>query len=144
MPEDNINIVPSENGNIIFAPDVVATIAGLAASSVAGVTGMSGGMTDGIADLLGFKNLTKGVKVDLGREETLINVNIVVRYGLKIHEVSKEVQESVKNAVETMTGLKVIAVNIYVQSVSFDEDEEKAKKREKEKLEQQPKQPKPR
>ena len=142
MPEDtNLNIVASENGNIIFAPDVVATIAGLAASSVEGVTGMSGGVTDGIADLLGFKNLTKGVKVDLGREETLLNLNIVVRYGLKIHQIAKDVQEAVKSAVETMTGLKVIAVNIYVQSVSFDEDEVKSKKqREKEKVEQ----PKPR
>ncbi len=134
MSEDtNVNIVPTESGSVIFAPDVVATIAGLAASSVEGVTGMSGNVTDGIADLLGFKNLTKGVKVDLGREETIINVNIVVRYGLKIHEVSKEVQDAVKDAVETMTGLKVIAVNILVQSVSFDEEPKPKKAKDKEK-----------
>lgn len=113
-----------ENGKITFADDVIAIIAGLAATEVSGVAGMSGGITGGIAEMLGRKNknLTKGVKVQVGEKEAIIDLFIFVDYGVKIPEVSWNVQENVKKAVETMTGLTVTEVNIHVQGVNFEKD----------------------
>jgi len=79
---------------------------------------MSGGITSGIAEMLGRKNLTKGVKVEVGTEETAIDLNVIVDYGVQIHKVAFDVQENVKKAVETMTGLHVVEVNVYVQGVN--------------------------
>lgn len=106
-----------KNGTISFADDVIATIAGLAATEVEGVAGMSGGIMGGIAELLGKKNLTKGVKVEVGQEETSIELSIVVEYGVEIHKVCETIQKNVKKALETMTGLRVLSVNINVQGV---------------------------
>lgn len=129
-----------DGGKIIFATDVIATIAALAAAEVKGVTGMSGGMVEGITELLGRKNLTKGVKVDVGSEEAAVDVNVVVQYGFRIQDVCKEIQNSIRNAVETMTGLRVVEVNVFVQSVSFENaGAEVAEKAKKEKAEKPPK-----
>ena len=116
-------------GSVKIANDVVATIAGLAAVDVAGVAGMSGGIVGGIAEMLGRKNFSKGVKVDVGEKEALVEAYIIVDYGVKISEVAQNVQKSVKNAVETMTGLEAKAVNVYVQGVVFPtEKQNKAEK----------------
>ena len=121
--EENV----TEGGKVVFATDVIATIAALATADIKGVVGMSTGVVDGIAQMLGRKNLTKGVKVEVGTEEAAVDVSIVVQYGYKIHEVCHEVQAAVKNAIETMTGLRVVEVNVSVESVVF----EKAEKTEK-------------
>lgn len=113
----------SKNGKISFANDVVAIIAGLATIDVEGVAGMSGGMVEGFTELLGKKNLTKGIKVEVGEEEVAVDVYIVVDYGSIINEVAKEVQSAIKNAIETMTGLNVVEVNVYIQGVHIDKDE---------------------
>jgi uncharacterized alkaline shock family protein YloU len=109
-------------GKISFASDVVATIAGLAAVEIPGVAGMSGGIVDGIANLLGRKNLTKGVKVEVGTEEAAVDLFMVINYGVAIHTVAQNVQENVKSAVETMTGLHVVEVNVYVQGVQVEKE----------------------
>lgn len=109
------------NGTITFANEVIATIAGLAAVDVKGVAGMSGGFTDGITELLGRKNLSKGIKVEVGAEEVAVDISIVVDYGIPIPEVAENIQTSVIKAVETMTGLKVVEVNIGVQGIKFQE-----------------------
>lgn len=122
---NNVNYIEEASnkaGTISYANDVIAIIAGLAATEIAGISGMSGGITSGIAELLGRKNLTKGVKVELGTEETAIDLNVVVDYGVQIHKVAFEVQENVKRAVETMTGLRVVEVNVYVQGVNVVQD----------------------
>lgn len=85
---------------------------------------MSGGITSGIAEMLGRKNLTKGVTVELGKEETAIDLNIIVEYGSIIHEVTKKVQENVKKAVEILTGLRVVEVNVAVQGVNVKQEKE--------------------
>ena len=109
--------VKTENG-IKIADDVVAVIAGVAVSEVPGVAGMSGGFAGGISEVLsGKKNLAKGIKVEVGDKETKIDVNIIVEYGTRIPEVAFEIQNRVKTAVETMTGLKVLEVNVHVQGV---------------------------
>ena len=108
-----------QNSGIQIADDVVAVIAGVAVSEVPGVAGMSGGFAGGITEVLsGKKNLAKGIKVDVGEKETKIDVNIIVEYGSRIPDVAFEIQNRVKKAVESMTGLKVIEVNVHVQGVS--------------------------
>lgn len=113
-----------KNGTISFADDVIATIAGLAATEIEGVAGMSGGIMGGIAELLGKRNLTKGVKVEVGQEETSIDLSVIVEYGVEIHKVCESIQRNVKKALETMTGLRVLSVNINVQGVRVDKNSE--------------------
>lgn len=107
-------------GNVKISVDVVSTIAGIATSEIAGVAGMSGTLAGGIAEMLGAKkNPSKGVKVDMNEKTVTIDLYIVVDYGVRIPELSWEIQESVKNSVETMTGLEVLKVNIHIEGVSF-------------------------
>ncbi|MBQ1631522.1 MAG: Asp23/Gls24 family envelope stress response protein [Clostridia bacterium] len=116
----DITIESEENsGKIVFAEDVVATIATLAAAEVDGVYGMSGTAFEGIGEKLGKKNYTKGIKVEVGSVECAVDMSIIVRYGFRIQEVCRNVQVAVKNAIETMTGLKVVQVNIAVNSIVF-------------------------
>ena len=111
-------IVASENEGIKISNDVVASIAGVAVSEVQGVYSMAGGIAGGISEVFGGKkNLTKGIKVEVGEKETKIDVNIIVEYGVRIPDVAFEIQGRVKKAVETMTGLKVSGVNIHVQGI---------------------------
>jgi uncharacterized alkaline shock family protein YloU len=116
------NLDNSDYGQIKIADEVVGIIAGLAATEVPGVAGMSGGIAGGFAEMLGRKNLSKGVKVEVGEKEAAVDMFIIVEYGVKIPDVSWQIQESVKKAVETMTGLKVIEVNIHVQGVNIDKE----------------------
>ena len=122
---ENVNeeaIVEAENNNgIKISDDVVAVIAGVAVSEVPGVYGMAGGFAGGMGEVLsGKKNLSKGIKVEVGEKETKIDVNIIVEYGTRIPDVAFEIQNRVKKAVETMTGLKVIETNVHVQGVNTD------------------------
>lgn len=110
------------NGTITFASEVISTIAGLAAIDIPGVAGMSGGFVDGIVDLLGRKNLSKGIKVEVGQEEVAVDIAIVVDYGTPIPDVAESIQTSVIKAVETMTGLKVVEVNISVQGIKIKDE----------------------
>lgn len=124
MEENSINL-PEELGNVKITEEVVAIIAGLAATEVKGVAGMSGGLAGGIAEMLGRKNLSKGVKVEVGEKEAAIDLYIIVDYGCRIPDVSWEIQEKVKKAVENMTGLTVIEVNIHIQGVNIDKEPKK-------------------
>ncbi|NLY10489.1 MAG: Asp23/Gls24 family envelope stress response protein [Firmicutes bacterium] len=115
----------TELGDIRIANEVVGIIAGLAATDVEGVAGMSGGIAGGIAEMLGRKNLSKGVKVEVGEHEAAVDLDIIVEYGFSIPEVANNIQESVKRAIETMTGLSVVEVNIHILGVHFPQVEEK-------------------
>jgi uncharacterized alkaline shock family protein YloU len=108
-----------ENMGIVkISDEVVSVIAGLAASEIKGIVGMSAGLAGGITQIFGNKkNPSKGVKVTVGEESATIELVVVVEYGVKIPEVAAAVQESVKRSVESMTGLVVSAVNIYVQNI---------------------------
>lgn len=109
-------------GQIKISDEVVGTIAGIAAMEVPGVAGMSGGIAGGIGDMLGRKNFSKGVKVQVGDVETSIDLYIIVEYGAKIPEVAWNIQEAVKREVEAMTGLDVAEVNINVQGVNIEKE----------------------
>lgn len=112
----------NELGTIRIADEVVSIIAGLAATEVEGVAGMSGGIASGIAETLGRKNFSKGVKVEVGEKEAAIDLYIIVKYGVRIPDIALNVQEAVKAAIENMTGLSTVEVNVHVQGVGFPED----------------------
>ncbi len=107
----------NSQGSIRISEDVVKIIAGIAASEVPGVAAMSGGIAGGIAEKLGRKNLSKGVKAEVGEKEATIDIFTILDYGVQIPKVASEIQVGVKKAVENMTGLKVLEVNVNVQDV---------------------------
>jgi len=117
--------LPSELGAIHIADEIVSIIASLAATKVEGIASMSDGITGGIAETLGRKNLSKGVKVEVGEQETTVEMYLIVEYGFRIPDVAWKVQDTVKNAIETMTGLAVVNVNIHVQGVSLPQPKDK-------------------
>ena len=135
--KEEIVLSEGEN-NIEISDDVVAVIAGMAASEVSGVAEMAGGFAGGISEVLsGKKNLAKGIKVEiLDNKEARIDVNIIVEYGARIPDVAFEIQKRVKKSVENMTGLSVLEVNVHVQGVSTvqleDKKQDEAKAEEKE------------
>jgi uncharacterized alkaline shock family protein YloU len=102
-----------------IADEVVGVIAGIAASEVEGVAAMSGGVVSGLGEMLGKKSFAKGVKVEVGERQTALDLHVVMEYGVRIPEVARRVQENVKRAVESMTGLEVVEVNVHVAGVSF-------------------------
>ena len=119
--------VSQENEGIKISNDVVAVIAGVAVSEVRGVASMQGGFAGGIGEVLsGKKNLAKGIKVDSEDGKVKIDVNIIVEYGTRIPDVAFEIQNRVKKAIESMTGLKVTEVNVHVQGVSIETEKKQA------------------
>ena len=120
MSEENMvnEEVKKKSGSINISNDVVSIVASLAASSVKGVSGMVSSISGGIAELLGKKNMSKGVKVSVSDKDVTLDLSIIVEYGAKIPDVAWEIQEKVKSEVEAMTGLTVVAVNVSVEGVN--------------------------
>ena len=111
-----------------IAPDVVATIAGIATQEIKGVSGMCNTFAGGIAEKLGAKkNPAKGIKVDIKENNVSIDLYIIVEFGIRIPELAWEIQENVKNSVETMTGLSVDKVNVHIDGIDFKKYENEAK-----------------
>ena len=108
-------------GEVQIADEVVAIIAGLAATEVNGVASMAGNITNELVSKLGMKNLSKGVKVEVTEEHVSVNMALNLKYGYSIPDVCEKVQEKVKNAIENMTGLTVLDVNIKIAGVSMEE-----------------------
>ena len=106
-------------GEVQIADEVVAIIAGLAATEVEGVASMAGNITNELVGKLGMKNLSKGVKVEVGEESVAVDVALNIAYGYSIPKVSAKVQEKIKTAIETMTGLEVEGVNIRIATVDM-------------------------
>lgn len=132
--EENIDEVAIANvDGLKISNDAVATYAGIAISEVQGVYGMSGGFAGFTEAISGKKNFAKGIKVEIGEKNAKIDASIIVEYGARIPEVAFEIQSMVKKNVETMTGLKVVEVNVHVNGVhlaSKDDKEEIEEKNE--------------
>ncbi|WP_046214844.1 Asp23/Gls24 family envelope stress response protein [Paenibacillus wulumuqiensis] len=111
-----------EMGTIKIADDVVAKVAGMAALETPGIAAMSGGLSEGFAKRLSGKNVQKGVTVEVGQSEAAIDLRIIVLYETPIHEVCRMLQQNVREAVENLTGLKVVEVNVKVEGVAFKDD----------------------
>lgn len=112
IKEDNL-------GEVHVVDEVVAIIAGLAATEVEGVASMAGNITNELVSKLGMKNLSKGVKVEVAEKTVSVEVALNISYGYSIPEVSEKVQEKVKSAIETMTGLSVAIVNVRIATVDM-------------------------
>lgn len=107
-------------GSVRIADEVVEVIAGMAASEVEGVAEMSGGFVGDIANMLTRgKNASKGIKVEVGDKEASVDLFLAVEYGVSIPQVAQKVQEAVKDAIEGMTGLKVLEINVHIQGIAF-------------------------
>lgn len=107
----------NELGKIEISPEVIQIISGLSATQVEGVIGMSGGIKD-LNELLGKKNLRKGIRVDIN-DFTKIELSIIVEYGCRLPEVGRNVQEAVKSAVEMMTGLTIDQVIVRIDGIKY-------------------------
>ena len=115
-------VTAGDQGTIKISEDVVASIAALAATETEGVGGLAAGLTAEIASLLGKKSQNKGVRVQLGEQDTVgVELSILVEFGKSVGEVALAVQKAVKAAVESMTGLKTAVVNVVVSGVTFDQ-----------------------
>ncbi|MCK8823604.1 Asp23/Gls24 family envelope stress response protein [Fuchsiella alkaliacetigena] len=112
----------NELGNIVIAKDVISKIAGLAAMECYGLVGMSSQkMQDGLAGLLGKEKLNRGVEININEDQVLIDLYIVVEYGVNISEVANNVIDKVQYTLEEYTGTEVSKINIHVQGVRVDE-----------------------
>lgn len=120
-----VDVDLQNGGTITYANEVIATIAGVAANEVDGIAGMC--VSGGFGEILGRnRNITKGVKVEVGSQEAAVDLYIVVEYGKPIQKVAGEVQENVRKALESLTGLHVVRVDVHVQGVSFEKEKKAA------------------
>ena len=106
-------------GSVKIADDVVAMIAALAATEVDGVSSMNGNLTHEIMNKIGYKNLTRGVKVEVFNEKVRVDLSIIIEYGYNIPGTSQKVQTKVQAAIESMTGLEVTDVNVRIAGVNI-------------------------
>ena len=124
--QTNVQLDANGKGTVTFATDVIATIAGLAATEVEGVASMVGSSSSGLAEIFkrgqNTRSLTRGVRVELNDNAVEVHLTIIVDYGSPVPEVAKNIQENVKKAIETMSGLEVTSVNVFVQGVSFEKE----------------------
>jgi len=110
--------------DVQITEDVISVIAGVAIKDIEGVAKAATGFTEGISEAFGIKNLGKGVKVEINEKEVKIDVSIILKYGAKIPEVASKIQEKIATDVETMTGLKVVSVNVKVQGIENNTESE--------------------
>ena len=104
-------------GEVRIADEVITIIAGLAASEVQGVASMAGNATRDLIEKLGIKSLKKGIRVQVDDHEVSVAVNANLKYGFSVPDTSKEIQDKIKTAIETMMGLTVTGVNIKVVNI---------------------------
>lgn len=117
----NAEIESPDGGTITYANEVIAIISGIAANEIEGIAGMV--TSGGFGDIIGKnRNITRGVKVEVGTEEVSIDLYAIVEYGQPIQKVATEVQENVRKSIEAMTGLKVVRVDVHIQGVSFEKE----------------------
>ncbi len=122
MSMENVNVNAEDKeftSEVKIAGDVIATIAGLAATEIEGIASMQGNLTNELVGKLGVKNLTKGVTIEFDEEGASVHVAlaVIMKYGYSIPKVCKAVQDRVKSAIENMAGLKVLDVNINIVGV---------------------------
>ena len=120
-----VDVDLQNGGTITYANEVIATIAGVATNEIDGVAGMC--VSGGFGEILSRnRNITRGVKVEVGSQEAAVDLYIIVEYGTPIQEVCAQVQENVRKALESLTGLHVVRVDVHVQGVSFEKEKKAA------------------
>ncbi len=131
---DEITAKDADVGKVNISNDVVGSIAGIATAEIDGIYGMSGSVASGIAEKLGAKKSpSKGVKVDIKPGGAVIDLYVIVEFGMRIPELAWNVQQNVKNSVETMTGIDVARVNVHFDGLHINETKKTTKKSKKQK-----------
>ena len=125
MAQENTKTNKEFTGTVKIADDVVAIIAGLAATEVKGVASLAGNIPNELIAKLGMKKLSKGVKVEVVEENVTVDLGVNLEYGFSIPETTKKVQKKVKEAIENMTGLHVEDVNVRVAGINMQLENEK-------------------
>ena len=127
MSENDKSLIELEEnesiGEVKIADEVVATIAAIAATEVAGVDSVAGNMTNEMLGKLGMKNLSRGVKVSVEEGHVSVDLTLVMKYGYSIPQVTAKVQDKVQETIDNMTGLSVLDVNIKIAGVALEEEE---------------------
>lgn len=113
-----------EKDSIRISSEVIAIIVGIVSSDIPGIAGMSGGLVGGIAEKLGKKDLTKGIKVSVEDDQVTIGMNVIAEYGISIVGAAKDLKKAIRSNVEETTGLKVKAINVNVLGIIIPEEEE--------------------
>ncbi|MGM9987084.1 MAG: Asp23/Gls24 family envelope stress response protein [Bacillaceae bacterium] len=125
MVENNMLQMGEEKlGKVEIAPEVIEVIAGIATTEIEGVVSMRGSFASDVVERLGRKNHGKGVKVDLSEEGIKIDIFVQMRFGVSIPTVAEQVQENVRQALLTMTGLELKEVNVHIVGIQFDKQED--------------------
>ena len=114
-----------ELGNVHIAEEVIASIAALAAAEVEGVAALSSNVGQDLAELLGRKNLSRGVKIAVEKNLVTVDVYLFIKRNHTIVKVSQAVQENVKSSIESMTGLSAPVVNVHVAGIAFEKERKK-------------------
>lgn len=120
-----MNHESTDLGKIEIAPEVIEVIAGIAATEINGVAAMRGNFAAGVVERLGKKNHGKGVRVELAEDKVIIDLYVVVKFGIAIPKVASEMQDNVRQALMNMTGLEVSEVNIHVVGVEFESEKQR-------------------
>ncbi len=122
-------ILTIDKGNIKISDEVISTIATIAVSEIEGVSGMGGTFAGDLVEKLGKKSLTKGVKITMENDnDVILDLNVVMKYGVRIPEIAWNIQENVKKSVESMSGLNVTKVNVRVVGIAVEKEEDVLKK----------------
>ncbi|MDD5644265.1 MAG: Asp23/Gls24 family envelope stress response protein [bacterium] len=114
-----------ELGETKIHNDVIATIAGIALAEVKGISSPSGGFVEGITGIIGRKYCEKGIKVEFAEDSIILEIPVIVEYGVRIPETALEIQKKIKERVERLTGNNVKSVNICVQGIKLPGDSKK-------------------
>lgn len=116
-----------EKDSIKISSEVIAIIVGLVSGDIEGIAGMSGGLVGGIAEKLGKKDLTKGIKVTVEDEIVAVDMNVIAEYGVSIVEAANRLKKAIRDSVEKTTGFKVKTININVLGINIPGNEEAEK-----------------
>ncbi len=115
---ENMTIDAYKHGKVNIVDDVIGVIGSIAAAEIEGIKALSGTFSEEMMEIVGKKNFNKGIRVEMEDNIVQIDLSVIVDYGTKIHEVARLVQDNVKLAIESMTGFKVSAVNVFVESIN--------------------------
>lgn len=119
---------PSKEGDSIrISSEVIAVITSIIASDITGIAGLSGGVVGGIAERLGRRDMTRGIKVDVNEDRVTIDLNVIVDYGKSIVDSTDKLKKEIRTNVEKTTGLTVESININVQGINVPEEEKEEK-----------------
>ncbi len=117
---DNYISYKEGNGSINISEEVISTMVRTAITEIDGVASISNTVGSELAELIGIKSTSKGIKVEIVEDTIKVDAVILVKYGCNIINVAKNVQDSVTETVQSVTGIEKAEVNVHVSGVAFE------------------------